>query len=244
MVSAAGTAATTTVRFRTAPNAGESSTPLADADPDVLVGAHPWREFRWYAGQKHYSGTYWSATERRHIIYESRLELTRLLFADFDRTVRRICAQPFMLTHESRGRTTRHVPDYLLITDLGPKVIDVKPRRRLSQPEVVATFAWTRSAIEARGWVYQVWTEPEPLLLANIRFLAGFRREALVRGELLAALRNCSLDGLSIGSVLDLPSEWPRPLRRAALFHLLWLQELRVDLRQPLTSSSTLSQDN
>ena len=43
----------------------------------------------------HYSGTYWSATERGHVIYESRLELARLLFADFDASVNRIFAQPF-----------------------------------------------------------------------------------------------------------------------------------------------------
>jgi hypothetical protein len=41
------------------------------------------------------AGGYWSATEGRHVIYESRLELARLLFSDFDRSVHRICAQPF-----------------------------------------------------------------------------------------------------------------------------------------------------
>ena len=40
-------------------------------------------------------GSYWSATEGRHVIYESRLELAKLLFADFDRSVHRICAQPW-----------------------------------------------------------------------------------------------------------------------------------------------------
>jgi predicted phosphoserine aminotransferase len=64
MVSAASTAATTTVRFRTAPNVEVSSVALVDADPNVLASARPWREFRWRAGQKHYSGTYWSATAR------------------------------------------------------------------------------------------------------------------------------------------------------------------------------------
>jgi hypothetical protein len=32
-----------------------------------------------------------------HVIYESRLELARLLFADFDESVRHIVAQPFLL---------------------------------------------------------------------------------------------------------------------------------------------------
>ena len=55
-------------------------------------------------GQRHYSGTYWSATMGDHVIYESRLELARLLFADFDPSVRRIVAQPFLLKAEVEGR--------------------------------------------------------------------------------------------------------------------------------------------
>ncbi len=66
------------------------------ADSAVLSNTMPWRTFRWYKGQRHYSGTYWSATMRDHVIYESRLELARLIFADFDRAAHRILAQPFL----------------------------------------------------------------------------------------------------------------------------------------------------
>jgi hypothetical protein len=40
------------------------------------------------------------------VVYESRLELTRLLITGVER---------------------KHVPDFLLITDSGPVVVDVKP---------------------------------------------------------------------------------------------------------------------
>jgi hypothetical protein len=30
--------------------------PIRDADPDVIRIAHPYRTFRWYRGQRHYSG--------------------------------------------------------------------------------------------------------------------------------------------------------------------------------------------
>ena len=53
-----------------------------DARPSELYAAAPWRTFRWYFGQRHYSGTYWSATQRDHVIYESLLELAALLLAD------------------------------------------------------------------------------------------------------------------------------------------------------------------
>ena len=68
-------------------------------------------------GQKHYSGTYWSATEHGHVIYESRLELARLLYADFDPSVNRIVAQPFLLKTEINGQARKHIPDFFLITD-------------------------------------------------------------------------------------------------------------------------------
>lgn len=55
-------------------------------------------------------GSYWSATEGRHVIYESRLELARLLFADFDRSVHRICAQPFLLVARSHVRMMQIIP--------------------------------------------------------------------------------------------------------------------------------------
>jgi hypothetical protein len=81
MASGARTAPTISVWFRTAPDVGVPAVSLVDADADVLAAAWPWREFRW-PGQKHYSGAY-SSTERDLVLYESRLELARLLFADF-----------------------------------------------------------------------------------------------------------------------------------------------------------------
>lgn len=230
-----------TVRFRAAPDAGVSEVSLVDADTNALAAAHPWREFRWRAGQKHYSGTYWTATEGRHVIYESRLELARVLFADFDRSVHHICAQPFLLTMRSNSVERKHIPDYLLMTDQGPKIVDVKPARRLSNPDVEATFAWTRAALERRGWMYEVWSEPNGVELQNIRFLAGFRRLYLFDPSLLAVLRSIDPDGSSIVEVIRTLTDWPAPLTRSALLHLLWSQEFAVDISVPLRSSSTLT---
>jgi hypothetical protein len=53
--------------------------------------------------------------------------------------------------------------------------------------EVAFTFAWTRLVVEAQGWEYEVWSEPPPALLENVRFLAGYRRDWLFRHNLLDA---------------------------------------------------------
>ncbi|MBF5001825.1 TnsA-like heteromeric transposase endonuclease subunit [Nocardia sp. BSTN01] len=140
---------------------------------DLVADALPWRRFRWRNGQQHFSGTYWATTEAGHVVYESRLELARLLMADFDRSVTHIVAQPFLLETVVAGKVRRHVPDYLLFTGEAPILVDVKPRARLAKPIVVTTFAWTRELVEGLGWRYEIASEPDPVLLDNIRFLAG-----------------------------------------------------------------------
>lgn len=72
------------------------------------------REFRSYRGRRHYSGWYWSATTGGHVVYESRLELARILLADQDSGVVAIAAQPFRIEGIDGAGTRAHVPDLLL----------------------------------------------------------------------------------------------------------------------------------
>lgn len=82
--------------------------------------------FRRRYGQKHYSGTYWSSTMRTHLIYESLLELTRLLYADFARDIRAALPSPFLITAVVDAKVRRHVPDLLILREgsLVPLVVD------------------------------------------------------------------------------------------------------------------------
>jgi hypothetical protein len=100
------------------------------------------RRVGWYFGQRHYSGSYWSATERDHVIYESRLELANLILADFDPTVHHIVAQPFQLTANVDGEERRHILDYLWGSDEGPVVVDVVRAERMTNPRIVRLCAW------------------------------------------------------------------------------------------------------
>lgn len=108
------------IAVRRPEDGSEVSAPFTQATIDALSSALPWRTFRWYRGQRHYSGTFWSSTEHGHVVYESRLELARLLFADFDPSVSRIIAQPFLMRASVNSVLRRHVPDYLLLMDTGP----------------------------------------------------------------------------------------------------------------------------
>jgi hypothetical protein len=235
-----------TVRSVTASVRGADGTAVEDCVWDtvpveVLTAAAPWRTFRWYLGQRHYSGAFWSSTQRDHVIYESRLELAVLLSADFDASVSAIVAQPFLLRAEVGGVTRRHVPDYLLMTDAGPVVVDVKPRHRLDRPELAATFGWTREVVCRRGWRFEVRSEPPQARIENLRFLAGYRRDWLFDPVLLAAVCGADLHGASLGEAFGCLPEWPTPLVRSAVFHLIWFGHFAVDLDHQLRASHTLT---
>jgi hypothetical protein len=136
----------------------------------------PWRTFRWRYGQRHYSGCYWFATHHDHVIYESRLERTKLIYADFDLAVSHVVAQPFLIEAVVSNKRRRHIPDFFLSGLDGPTVVDVKPAARLEDPKVAFTLAWTRRLVEERGWRYEIWTEPAPGDRIQNKHIGGPRR--------------------------------------------------------------------
>jgi hypothetical protein len=147
------------------------------------------REFRSYKGRRHYSGWYWSATVKTLLAYESRLELARVMLADFDPDVTAIATQPFQLAGADRGELRRHVPDLLLQTrDGAVTVVDVKPEHRLTDPKVSAVFASTREVVAGRGWAFETWSGADADLLANVGFLAGYRRPQVIDSGLVPAV--------------------------------------------------------
>ena len=153
-----------------------------------MYAAARWRTFRWYYGQRHYSGSYWSATQRDQVIYESRLELAALLFADYDRSVRHIVAQPFQVQAQVGGQSRKHVPDYLWDTADGLVVVDVVRAERRTKP---VNRMGLRLDTSSRGIAGVI---PHRLRaatggLSQCAFLAGYRREWLINPGVLEQLR-------------------------------------------------------
>jgi hypothetical protein len=92
------------------------------------------------------------------------------------------------------------------------------------------------------GWDYLVLHEPVTVRIANIRFLAGYRREWLVNQNVLADLRGRRTDliGRSIGAVEESLGGYPHPLVRSALLSMLWRREFEVNLDVRLERSTVL----
>jgi hypothetical protein len=111
---------------------------LADAGSLPLERAAPVRRFASYKGQRHLPGRWWSATDQRHVGYESWLERDHLAAFDFDPAVVAIASQPFwLLWTAGEGKARSHAPDFFLRRGNGSAVVvDCRPaeRRRPAGP--------------------------------------------------------------------------------------------------------------
>jgi hypothetical protein len=179
----------------------------------------------------------------RHVVYESRLELARLMLADFDPKVTAICAQPFLIRARVNGRVRRHVPDFLLrLADGSVTVVNVKPAARLSDPAIAEALAWPAALIEEHGWAHEIWSGDDPILLANVRLLASQRRAGLVSEAVLADVLAASSDGVTVKDLLlKLQGSIEPWLAKPAIIRLLWEQRIAADLHRRLDGDSELA---
>lgn len=134
----------------------------------------------------------------------------------------------------------RYVPNFLLADrDGGVCVVNVKPADQLAVPRVADALAWAGEVFAARGWRHEVWSGTDPVLLANVRFLAGYRYPGRVDADLVAAVIGRGTPTVGIGDL-----EGARPGRagevRAAVLHLVWRGVFRADLSVPLSADTML----
>lgn len=208
-----------------------------------FVESGPWRRVRAVHGMAHFSGDYASATTGGHVVYESRLELARLLLADFDPCVVGIYAQPLRMVARVDGNVCSHVLDFLLVTDSGTvRVVNVKPASRLEDPRVADAMPWPGSLLEGLGWEYEVWSGAAPSLVENVRFLAAYRHRGVVpEADVERAWREV-VDGEELAVAERRPAgDGKHEMARPALMALRWSGRLTTDLAAgPLSGECVL----
>jgi hypothetical protein len=209
----------------------------AELPLDLLRRCSPVRHPNVYHRQQHMPGRWFSTTAERYLDYESLLERDWMLMMDFDREVEWICEQPLRLHYIREGRPASHVPDLLIWRGDGPELCDVKSEERLEDPGFEVQVRAMRMACAEARLGYRVLGEPEPQLLANVRWLTGFREPPPdPDGE-----RARMLMALAVGpcTIFELLLRSPEPmLGRPVLMHLLWSGEVEADLRGPLREES------
>ncbi|MFJ5123179.1 TnsA-like heteromeric transposase endonuclease subunit [Kitasatospora sp. NPDC088548] len=201
--------------------------------------AEPVREFSWHKYARGFAGWYYSATVRDHVGYESWLERDRLILLDRDPQVAAIASQPFWLHWHDGVRSRRHAPDYFVrLADGRGRVVDVRAEDDMDE-ETRESFAATERACSAVGWEF-VWVgRPDPVFMANVRWLHRYRRSrcgrpAEVVGQLLEVFREPKGLWEGAGQVGDRLRVLP------VLFHLLWSGVLGTDLEGGLMATDSL----
>lgn len=198
----------------------------------------PVREFSWRKGVRGFAGWYYSMTVRDHVGYESWPERDRLMLLDRDPQVVGIASQPFWLHWHDGSRTRRHAPDYFVrLANGGARVVDVRAESDMDQG-IREAFAAAEEACRAVGWEFEWVGRPGPVFMANVRWLARYRRTrcgqpARVADRLVQVFRE------------------PTPLRVGAeqvgerlqvlpvLFHLLWCGVLVAELADGLLQTDS-----
>ena len=108
----------------TAHDGAQHRVPLAEAAVVRFADTQPTRRIRTRKGQRHLPGRWWSATDGRHIGYESWLERDQLMWLDWDRVVTGTASQPFRLRWTTEeGESRSHVPDYFAERGGAPPVV-------------------------------------------------------------------------------------------------------------------------
>lgn len=211
----------------------ECRVPLEDAWLVAFERSRPVRRFAARKGQRHLSGLWWCATTGGHVGFESWLERDHLVGLDFDRSVVGIASQPFWLHWaDPADRQVSHAPDYFARrSDGSAMVVDCRPVER-RKPADVAKFDATAAACASLGWEYRLVGATDPVVTANLRWLAGYRHPRHWVAGVAAALLEVFTAPLSVmrgaGLVGDPVAVLP------VLFHLLWRQDLMIDVSVPL----------
>jgi len=213
---------------------------LADLSLGLLRRCEPVRAPGVYRRQRHMPGRWFSTTAGRFLEYESLLERDWMLLLDFDREVESICEQPLRLRYLLDDRSASHVPDLLVWRAGRPELCDVKSVERLEDPLFLAQVEATGQACAEAGMGYRVLAEPDRQLLANVRWLAGFReRPTDLDGERTRMLAALATGGSTIGELVALARE--PMLARPVLMNMLWAGEALADLSEPLAEDSRVS---
>jgi hypothetical protein len=200
----------------------------------------PVRSFPSRRGQRHFPGLWWAATTGDHVGYESWLERDHVMMLDFDPAVVAFSSQPFQLVIDGLGPgVLRHVPDFFARRDDGTGVVvDVRPDDRIG-PKDAAVFAVTGEVCASVGWSYRRAGGLDPVLAANVRWLAGYRHSRCLRRDVAARLRE----------VFAVPAPLLAGARAAGdpvavlpvLFHLLWCHVLAADLAGSRLGASSVT---
>ncbi|WP_022891117.1 TnsA-like heteromeric transposase endonuclease subunit [Agromyces subbeticus] len=213
-----------------------------DAQHVEFENAAPVRSFPSWRGKRNYSGFYWTATNRRHVGFESLTERTALMLLDRDPHIIGISSQPMWICWPKDGGADSHAPDFFVRYDNGDgAVIDVRPEH-LIDDHSADVFERTNDLCKQMGFQYRLIPAMDPMLVKNLLFLARYRAdEYTATTDQLRALRRFSAQPISLQEIVSRLGSSDRAAGLAAAYSLIWHGAIDIDLSRPV-SLATLCQ--
>ena len=123
------------------------------------------------------------------------------------------------------------------VADGGVLVLDSRPLELL-EPADREAFEATERACELAGWRYAVWGRMDGVVVANQRWLAGYRHPRCFNAEIAERLLEVFARPRPLIDGAELAGD---PLATLpVLFHLMWLRLLTADLSVVLSHRSVV----
>lgn len=201
--------------------------------------ALPARSFPSYRGQRNFPGLYFAACTGRHVGFESWLERDEAMAMDFDPLVAAFAPQPFRLSWVAAGGRRSHVPDFFArCVDGTAVVVDCRPLNRI-KPRDREVFDATAVICAQAGWGFRLVGGHDPVWLANVRWLAGYRHGRYRIEPTVSRLLRVFAEPLPLAEGAAAAGD--RIAVLPVLYHLLWAHRLRADLATRLEGTSVVS---
>lgn len=199
----------------------------------ILEGGPPVRAFSVRVGRRIAPGWWWSATTGGLVHYGFGAMRTQVMLLDRDASVVALACSPVELVWAGRGgKQVRHVPHLLArLRDGSAVLVDCAGRDGVSR-RLAGRARVVDAAARSVGWHYRVVGAPDPVVAANMRWLAGYRHPRSAGAVPAGALaRSFARPRPLVEGVRELGEPiavWP------AVFHALWDGRLSAPLESPL----------
>ncbi|MFJ9854970.1 TnsA-like heteromeric transposase endonuclease subunit [Streptomyces sp. NPDC101150] len=214
--------------------------PWLEAAQDVAFeGCPAVRPFPVRHGRRVAPGWWWSSTTGRLVAYGSGAMRTQLMLLDRDPAVVALACRPVELVWREESKVVGHAPQLMARLQDGSGLFLDCAGRGGSSARLAERARVVAAAAEAVGWSYRLAGPPDPVVVANVRWLAGYRHPRYAAGPWMPALVEVfSSPRPAVEAVCELGDPiavWP------AVFHALWSGVLRVRLDEPLHERAVVS---
>lgn len=208
----------------------------------------PIRAFPRYKGRRAHQGRYWFSRSQTYVKFESRFEMTALMWLDFTGQATAVSSNPFWLLWPKGSAPKRHAPDFFVRRRNGSAlVVDVKPAERITDQDR-AQHAQTRAVCDELGWEYEEFTAIGSAAYFNLRLLCGYHHprfapSARLEAAIESRLGKAGEQGVRLSLLVDMICKLtavPHDLVLSGLYHMLWNGPARIDISRPLSWDSTV----